>query len=70
MTTAAVDQPERCRETVEIRDTYRYTGRVKGGFELMYTSRRCSRPATNGGYCWQHAPWHGLADPIWRKRYR
>jgi hypothetical protein len=64
------DQPEQCKETVFRRDTYRRTGRGKGGFELHYVRGQCARPATNGGYCWQHAPWHGLAPPLWRKRLR
>lgn len=48
-------EPEQCSQTVYIRDTYRYTGRTKSGFELHYDERRCSRKAVVGKYCKQHA---------------
>jgi hypothetical protein len=45
---------EQCRETVYVADTYRYTGR-RGGFEMHYTRKQCSRRAQPGrDYCWQH----------------
>jgi hypothetical protein len=47
-------EPDRCREVVYVRDTYRYTGRGRSGFELHYTRKRCSRKAKYDGYCWQH----------------
>lgn len=55
----AVDHPwarvGRCKAAVWKRDTYRYTGRVRGGFELHYTKEQCKRKPTHDGYCWQHA---------------
>jgi hypothetical protein len=45
---------ERCRYIVYIRDTYRYTGRGRSGFEMHYNKRRCKRKPLNNGYCWQH----------------
>ena len=44
-----------CVAVVYRRDTYRYTGRVKGGFEMHYTKSQCRRAAGLGGFCWQHA---------------
>lgn len=52
------DGCHRCREYVYVRDTYRYTGRTKSGFELHYTRKRCSRKAGADGYCWQHRAGH------------
>lgn len=46
---------ERCNCTVHRRDTYRYTGRGKGGFEMHYLNGRCSRKAKEGDLCRQHA---------------
>lgn len=46
----------RCRRVVLHRDTYRYTGRVPGGFEMHYTEAQCERAAQANGYCWQHQP--------------
>jgi len=49
------DDDNRCKATVSHRDTYRYTGRGKTGFELHYRSRKqCKRKALDNGYCWQH----------------
>lgn len=47
---------ERCAETIYVRDTYRRTGRTASGFEMHYNRERCSRRATHGAFCWQHAP--------------
>lgn len=49
-----------CSEIIFVRDTYRYTGRGKSGFEMHYTERQCSRRAYKGGYCRQHARIHGV----------
>lgn len=49
----------RCKQDVYVRDTYRYTGRVRGGFELHYSRQQCSRKATHGDYCWQHGKEQG-----------
>ena len=48
----------RCRQGIEVRDTYRYTG-GRGGFALHYNWKQCSRGPETGftltnGYCWQH----------------
>lgn len=40
--------------TVYVKDTYRYSGRGKGGFTMHYTRKQCSRNAEENGYCWQH----------------
>jgi hypothetical protein len=48
-------QEGRCRAMVLKRDTYRYTGRTKSGFELHYSEEQCSRCPGPSGYCWQHA---------------
>ena len=50
----------RCKETVYKRDTYRYSGRGKSGFEMHYNKQQCSRKPKIEGYCTQHAKWHGL----------
>jgi hypothetical protein len=44
-----------CAATVHKPDTYRYTGRGVNGFERHYRRERCTRTATHGAYCWQHA---------------
>lgn len=46
---------ERCAAAVWKRDTYRYTGRSKGGFEMHYNRKQCSRRAVTNGLCSQHA---------------
>lgn len=46
--------PGRCKAAVWERDTMRYTGRVKGGFEMHYNKRQCRRKPKASGYCWQH----------------
>jgi hypothetical protein len=46
---------KRCRVVIYKRDTYRRTGRTKSGFEPHYTKEQCSRRATSGSRCWQHA---------------
>lgn len=49
--------PERCLETVDVKDQYRRTGRGPGGFEMHYNEQQCSRkPQKEREYCWQH-PW-------------
>ena len=45
---------KQCSYIVYIRDTYRYTGRSKNGFEMHYNKRECKRKATHGDRCWQH----------------
>ena len=49
-----MDNQEKCKATVYHRDTYRYTGRGKSGFELYYRPRQCKRKAQLNGLCWQH----------------
>lgn len=46
--------PDKCRELVYKRDTYRRTGRGPSGFEMHYREEQCSRKQTHGRYCWQH----------------
>ena len=48
------NQP-RCHAAIYHRDTYRRTGRGPTGFQLHYTYNQCSRKATHGKWCWQHA---------------
>lgn len=46
----------RCVAVVWKRDTLRYTGRTKGGFEMHYTQAQCARAATcPDRLCRQHA---------------
>lgn len=48
-----------CQAVVSVRDTYRSTGRGKGGFELHYLRRACQRRVKPGErYCWQHRLTH------------
>lgn len=44
-----------CAAIVYKKDTLRYTGRGKSGFEMHYDKMRCKRRAIQGKYCWQHA---------------
>lgn len=44
-----------CQAVVYKRDTYRYTGRGRSGFELHYRRDRCARLAAIGDWCRQHA---------------
>ena len=47
---------ELCRAAVYRQDTHRYTGRgSRGGFQMHYTRRQCSRAAKEGELCGQHA---------------
>jgi hypothetical protein len=57
---------ERCEAAVYKRDTYRYTGRTKSGFEMHYNRCRCSRMATINGFCRQHAAVAGYVE-TWEK---
>ena len=57
--TDRLSEAERCKATIWKRDTYRYTGRGKSGFEMHYNERRCSRSAVTNGYCKQHAELFG-----------
>lgn len=49
-----VSDEDRCKVAVFVKDTYRYTGRGKGGFEMRYTKRQCSRRAIKDGCCKIH----------------
>lgn len=40
-----MNEPECCEMKVYRRDTYRYTGRTKGGFEMHYNRGQCRRKA-------------------------
>ena len=44
----------RCKALIRKRDTYRYTGRTKSGFEMHYKEVQCEKIAVNNGYCKQH----------------
>lgn len=50
-----IPDEQRCVAIVYLRDTYRYTGRGRNGFEMYYSKERCKRRATVGDMCWQHA---------------
>jgi hypothetical protein len=43
-----------CQAAVWHRDTYRYTGRGKTGFEMHYRREQCKRRAGSNGLCYQH----------------
>jgi len=49
-----INDDDCCKAIVSHRDTYRYTGRGKTGFELHYRRRQCKRKALVNGYCYQH----------------
>jgi hypothetical protein len=51
-----IPDEQRCKGATFKRDTYRYTGRGKGGFEMHYIQGECTRRANASGYCWQHQP--------------
>lgn len=57
---------EQCKATIDLRDTYRYSGRGPGGFSMHYNHRQCKRVVKAGeSRCWQHRPvggWIGRAD--------
>ncbi len=59
-------EKQQCKGATYKRDTYRYTGRVKGGFEMHYTKRNCTRRQV-APYCWQHAKWHSVEMDKWRE---
>ena len=61
----------RCKEKVDVRDTYRYTGRGPGGFQMHYTHRSCNRTHQENGFCWQHQPgWNSVDAMLERSRKR
>jgi hypothetical protein len=45
---------KQCEVYVHVRDTYRYHG-GKQRFKMHYRKQRCSRKATKGWMCTQHA---------------
>ena len=49
-----------CKEKVLHRDTYRVNRGPGPHFKVHSIEVQCSRQATVGDYCWQHAPWHNL----------
>lgn len=50
-----MSERQHCQETVYIRDTWRYSGRGRGGFSMHYTERHCQRFVRQGETrCWQH----------------
>lgn len=44
----------RCKAVIRKRDTYRYTGRTRSGFELHYRQVQCSKIAVVNGHCREH----------------
>lgn len=44
----------RCQAVIYKRDTYRYSGRGRGGFEMHYSKEQCSHAATFGEWCGKH----------------
>ena len=53
---AVTELPRRnCQCILFERDTLRYTGRGKYGFQMHYRQRKCKRKALETSkYCWQH----------------
>ena len=51
---AGMENDHQCEATVYVRDTLRYSGRGKSGFEMHHTKRNCRRPARGTRFCWQH----------------
>lgn len=49
-----MEPSEQCRMAIDVRDTYRRTGRGKSGFEMHYRRQQCSRRGKYGGYCKTH----------------
>lgn len=47
-------QIPRCQALIRKRDTYRYTGRTKSGFEMHYTKEQCPFRAVKDGRCGKH----------------
>lgn len=47
----------RCQAVIYKRDTHRYTGRGRSGFQMHYDKEQCSRAAKTGDLCGQHAKW-------------
>lgn len=57
-----MSEAPQCQETVRVRDTWRYSGRGRGGFSMHYRRQQCRRLTANAnGYCWQHQPRVALA---------
>lgn len=59
----------RCCGLVYKRDTYRRTGRGRSGFEMHYTKQQCTRAATKGDYCWQHAKFGDNCRCKWAEKH-
>jgi hypothetical protein len=48
----------RCKALIRKRDTYRYTGRTKSGFEMHYHKEQCAKIAVINNHCKEHGkPW-------------
>jgi hypothetical protein len=60
---------KRCQVAVYKRDTYRRTGRGQSGFEMHYNREQCSRAATEGDCCRQHADMEKRGKNLDRARY-
>lgn len=52
----------RCKVEIYMKDTYRYTGRGSGGFEMYYSRQQCSRAAVADNRCKQHSIERGYAN--------
>lgn len=52
----------RCRASILKADTYRYTGRGIGGFEMHYREQQCSFRAAENGRCRKHPAEKGFVD--------
>lgn len=64
------NQKSRCLAVVYKRDTYRYTGRGRNGFEMHYTKCQCSFAARDGSnFCGKHSGKHIENQPTvnWQK---
>lgn len=68
MAAVSTDRPQ-CRALVHRKDTYRYTGRSKSGFEMHYQQGQCKRKSVEGSdLCRQHRDcgWNILRVPdLW-----
>ncbi len=57
----------RCEALVYERNTYRYTGRTRSGFEMHYNERQCKRKVRSGQrLCAQHSPGKPVVSSVSR----
>jgi hypothetical protein len=61
--------PPRCQALIFKRDTYRYTGCGKSGFEMHYSEEQCSRAAKVGDLCKQHSFRPSISRCKWAREF-